>query len=797
MKKYGSATLLCSLLVFSLVLAPTLTQGAVKTWTWTSGNSNWVNAANWSGGTVPVNYDDVFIANSTVILTNDTAMLNSLVLSNKAYLYVYSPPTNGATPWGLLVSVSGQVTIVSNSWIYPYSHPTNGGSAWFQCSNLMVDATSGFDASSRGFSNGTYLVNSSQGYGPGAPPAGSYGGMEPGAGYGGNGGSCYGGVGGTTYGSSAAPAQPGSGGPSTTWGSYASGGYGGGLIHVEAAETVIVDGSLLANGGNPSHSYGGAGSGGGIYIGCKRFKGAASGTLQAKGGDAPRGQFAPGGSGGGGRIAVIYNIGEQALVSPQPQVAFNAGGGENLWAPYFQMELEPSARQAGNTVNSTQAQGRPGSVYFTDNTFFDLARIQGGAIMVPGVTSWATNSLAISNGLVAFPSGFNLTLSQNLNLTGRGGLDLSNSVVSIGGDFIVNTDNKGGVYMRGGPNQQLSLGGNLSITQGRLDINLQGTTGTNLAIPGSVAVNAGNLLLHANPTNIGALTVAGGVSATNAAKIYLDSSKTNGVQDYGLLVAVSGNITIATNSWVYPYSHYTNGGSVLFRAANLTVNAGGGIDATAGGFAGAIYALTGIYSGNGFGPGRGYSSYGGTAYYSGGGGGYGGAGGHGGEAPAVGGSTYGSSNAPVDPGSGGGAAQVSGWGGYGGGLIRVEAGDTVIVDGSLLANGGPPVANNYVGPGSGGAIFIKCKYFKGSGNGQLQANGRNATSGGNGNGGSGGGRIAVWYTKSTNQWFGAAQVSGGALGGNTNSYPLLSNGSDGTIVWFQVPPPRGTTLYMK
>jgi len=94
----------------------------------------------------------------------------------------------------------------------------------------------------------------------------------------------------------------------------------------------------------------------------------------------------------------------------------------------------------------------------------------------------------------------------------------------------------------------------------------------------------------------------------------------------------------------------------------------------------------------------------------------------------VGGSTYGSSNAPVDPGSGGGAAQVSGWGGYGGGLIRVEAGDTVIVDGSLLANGGPAVANNYVGPGSGGAIFIKCKYFKGSGNGQLQANGRNATS---------------------------------------------------------------------
>ena len=46
---------------------------------------------------------------------------------------------------------AGNVMIVTNSWIYPYSDPTNGGSTWLQCSNLTVDATSGFDASGWGY----------------------------------------------------------------------------------------------------------------------------------------------------------------------------------------------------------------------------------------------------------------------------------------------------------------------------------------------------------------------------------------------------------------------------------------------------------------------------------------------------------------------------------------------------------------------------------------------------------------------------------------------------------------------
>jgi len=246
-------------LVLAGLVAPIGGEAAVKTWAWTSGDSNWMNSVNWSGGTVPVNYDDVVINNAKVELTNDTAILNSLTLTNKAYLYVYSPATNGATQWGLLVSVSGQVTIVSNSWIYPYSHGTNGGSAWFMCSNLAVDANSGFDANSKGYAGGTNTANSQPGYGPGGT-AGILSGSG-GAGYGGiggpgsdAGGNVLTGTGGATYGNYTDPVDPGSGGGRSYTGSSYDPGVGGGLIRVLATDSVIVERSVVTRCPSPPAS---------------------------------------------------------------------------------------------------------------------------------------------------------------------------------------------------------------------------------------------------------------------------------------------------------------------------------------------------------------------------------------------------------------------------------------------------------------------------------------------------------------------------------------------------------------
>ena len=96
------------------------------------------------------------------------------------------------------------------------------------------------------------------------------------------------------------------------------------------------------------------------------------------------------------------------------------------------------------------------------------------------------------------------------------------------------------------------------------------------------------------------MLVGGNVTLTNWAGAYLYSSATNGTAGYSILVDIAGNMTIATNCWIFPYSHYTNGGSVHFRVASLTVKAGGGIDATAKGYSGAFLST---YS-PGYGPGK-------------------------------------------------------------------------------------------------------------------------------------------------------------------------------------------------
>jgi hypothetical protein len=243
---------------------------------------------------------------------------------------------------------------------------------------------------------------------------------------------------------------------------------------------------------------------------------------------------------------------------------------------------------------------------------------------------------------------------------------------------------------------------------------------------------------------------------------------------------VAGDVTIATNSWVYPHSQPTNGGSVHFDVAGFYVHAGGGVNATERGHRG------GYQDEWGYGPGGSQ----GTTGRGPGGAGYGGKGGD--SRSTVGGPTYGSSNAPVHAGSGAGGVRAyhdtRDYGSNGGGLIRVTAADSVIVDGSLLADGGNKV-NAYPGCGSGGGIYVACRSFSGSG--LLSAKGGSNTRSSNDAGGAGGGgRIAVCYTRSTNGWRGVAQADGGTCG-----YTAY-NADDGTVVFWK-PPPRGTLLVIQ
>jgi len=116
-------------------------------------------------------------------------------------------------------------------------------------------------------------------------------------------------------------------------------------------------------------------------------------------------------------------------------------------------------------------------------------------------------------------------------------------------------------------------------------------------------------------------------------------------------------------------------------------------------------------------------------------------GGKGGEARS--GFPYGSVIAPTQAGSAGG--RYAGIGGDGGGMIRIQATGSVIVNGRISANGLD--CRESAGSGAGGSIWITCRTFAG-GTGTIEAKGGNLPPPGTDHGvGGGGGRIALVFDK--------------------------------------------------
>ena len=176
---------------------------------------------------------------------------------------LYSLPTNSSVEHSLGLSVTGTLTI---------------------------DSTSRIDVSSRGYMEGRTNGNTTAGAATGSS-GGSYGGY----------GYSIAGSRNTAYGDFTNPNHVGSGA-----GLNGNGGRGGGLVRI-TAQTIDLDGSVLANGESRSGNYEGGGSGGGIYLNVDTLNG--NGTIQAMGGN---GRYhssvssADGGSGGGGRVAIYY-----------------------------------------------------------------------------------------------------------------------------------------------------------------------------------------------------------------------------------------------------------------------------------------------------------------------------------------------------------------------------------------------------------------------------------------------------------------------------------------------------------
>ncbi len=152
----------------------------------------------------------------------------------------------------------------------------------------------------------------------------------------------------------------------------------------------------------------------------------------------------------------------------------------------------------------------------------------------------------------------------------------------------------------------------------------------------------------------------------------------------------------------------------------------------------------------GAGPGAGYG--GSSTYGCGGGhGGWGGINSYG----NAGGAGYDSVAAPVEPGSGGGAGYSGAQGGYGGGVIRLNVGGTLQLDGEIFCRGGDN-HGAFGGGGAGGSVNLTAGIFSGSGG--ISAGGGHAGLGYRGGGGAGG-RVAVHCGAKT--FSGTIAVSGG------------------------------------
>ena len=667
----------------------------------------------------------------------------SLRLDKNAGLEIYADIVSDPSMPGAQVNVTGEMFIGPNAWVYPVSHPTNGGSVKFTVGSLDVNATGGFDATGRGFQGGAGWYSGS--------PAGYSDGYGPGHG---------GWVSGTPYQVFSKGSGAGHGGLGVqntpvyglTYGDY----------------TAPVQPGSGGAGGDATSRPGGNG-GGVIWID-------ATGTATVNGslladGTSPAEQ---GGAGAGGSVFLTCDKIEGSGTLSAKSLTFaggdrrSGGAGGRISVIYNTASQNAAPMPDLRFTTSASASVEPtyagvGSLYFPDNMFLTRGNVLklSGAWMRDDFAGWDQADLTLDNAWLDMVSG--------------------GTPVALTGNLVVF-----------GTNPNLS----------RLVL-----TNSHVTVSGNTLLDGGGLVLYPGETSIASMDVAGNLVVTNKGAIHVTGGITDSVFEYGAQVDVAGDMVVAANSWVYPYSHPTNGGSARFTVRNLDVLAGGGFDASKKGFAGAA-AQT-----NGFGPGWGGFVRNKVSAMDGGGAGYGGRGGGWLEyAGNVFGETNGMFFAPAGPGSGGGGGLIVGYfGGAGGGAINIFASEDVVMNGSLLANGGNGGTGNS-GGGSGGGIWVRSRKFSGTG-GVISAAG--GAGGGDMSGGGGGGRIAIWHdvlaedvdrllagsmrrvaTSSTlDTYTGTFTAVNGADKVKAGSFPPRSQ--PGTAVFLTVTPPAQTVIVVR
>ena len=697
-----------------------------RTWTGTAGDGLWTTAANWSPEGEPLSGEAVTIpSGAKVAIVADTALLGSLDVSGT----ISNTTWNAALKAEILTVKSGGVLTCNNC----FTDEANMTRVNIVCTDLTVEKGGKIHADQKGWKGGNSTHKC--GYGPGALPsdaakaAGSHGGLGSYVS------SCtlavQAALATNCYGSASAPVTAGSGG----WGGNGSGGAGGGVVTIAAGGRVTVNGAITVDAqASASGANSGGGAGGSVFITCNTFAGE-HGKVSAKGGKASESYSSVLQSGGGGRVAIVFDPVAQAVLGAPKDMYLGADAGGFL-GPYL-----------GSFMEAT-----PGSLYFSSDALIDRAGATlFGQLEFADVTDkWTVDTICLTNGWV-------MMARDDIEVEVTGDMTVKS------GTSIVSRRHSSSSYAGEGYGTRWDVGGAswYYVTNG-LCAHRVSSVMPKLTVGGKLKLDHyGTLHAFATreafdpaattgmTTNLGAkVTVAGAIELTDVGKIFLHSHPMSGVSP----VVGAASLNVDATSYVSANNHGFMGGK------NNTATS------TSGGQA-PEYPLNRCGAGHG-GKG-GWCNYDTTA--------------------ASAGKAYDSLSWPVLSGAGGCSHNYNTYGPQGGGVVRLDITGGIVLNGAIRANA--TERSNYCGGAAGGTVLIVCETLTGGGTVEVKGGPggvENSKASNNYNGGGGGGgRIAVHYDPTAQADASCSVIfnAAGDPGLLYNSTVLTGPGDSGTV-WF-------------
>ncbi len=499
------------------------------------------------GGFSPDN--DMVLDGSTLTVDGSLAVPGNLTLINSVLSVSGEMSVSGALTMDngdltLIDSliVSGAITLNNGSVISHYAATTDTQymlNIEVLNSKITIDATSKIDVSGRGY------LGARQGDNTGTCGR-TFGNTN-------EGGSCYpsgasyGGLGGKTghnnvYGDLVNPNEVGSGGSGNSGIQYGGkGGNGGGLVRI-VAKSLVLDGSILANGAN-GIGYGGGGSGGGIRLDVSTLSGA--GSISTNGGESGEYYYwgyhpSTTGGGGGGRIAIYYTTNSFLTEN------INAGGGMG----YHGINIDYNGG-AGTIYMKSAAQTNPDLIIDNQGLITPYQTIVPGGsyaqvLVEGGAMIYMQGGFSPDNDMVL--DGSTLTVDGSLAVPGN--LILTNSVLSVSGE--------------------MSVSGDLVLDNGDL------TLIDSLIVSGAITLNNDSVISHYAASidtqymlNIEALTSEISIDATSKIDVsgrgYLGSYSGDNASKYGRTL---GNIEESGSYFMSGGSYGGSGGKASSYAVN-------------------------------------------------------------------------------------------------------------------------------------------------------------------------------------------------------------------------------------